>query len=380
MNEQLKNLINGLFVISACAIIILMILFLHPSVGNEGRTLKVRFADIDKISRGTRVTFGGKPVGEVMAIRELPDIITERTTTNGYVYVYELTLKVDSSVNVYNSDEIEAKTSGLLGEKTISITPMAPPPGKPLILVNDKVLYAVEAGSVEETLKELRDIGAKLESALDAVTDNLKEFKLRGVWEKVSDIGGNLRDITAALNKPEILTSTLDNMQAFSDQLVQSFKDISAITGQARKGEGTFGKIFMKEDIYLKVNALLAKADTILNDINHYGLLFHSDKGWQRLRARRLNLLNRLCSPQEFRNFFNDEMDQISTSLSRVYMVLDETESSCCCEVMIENREYDKVYAELLRRVESLQESLKMYNQQVMDLDIRNWELEKTEN
>ena len=47
MIDQTKNMMIGLFVIAACAIITFIILFLHPSVGDEGRVLRVRFANVD---------------------------------------------------------------------------------------------------------------------------------------------------------------------------------------------------------------------------------------------------------------------------------------------------------------------------------------------
>src|SRR5581483_903000 len=98
-----------------------------------------------------------------------------------------------------------------------------------------------------------------------------------------------------------------------------------------------------------------------------YGILFHSDKRWQRLRARRLNLLQKLQSPQEFRNYFNDEVNQISTSLSRVYMVLNEVGQDPYGGCLLYDQEYNKVFSELMRRVSMLEEEVKMYNAQVVE-------------
>jgi phospholipid/cholesterol/gamma-HCH transport system substrate-binding protein len=141
------------------------------------------------------------------------------------------------------------------------------------------------------------------------------------------------------------------------------------------QGEGSVGKILMTDQLYLKINALLSKGETIMNDINHYGLLYNRDKGWQRLRSRRLNLLTTLSTPQEFRNYFNDELDQINTSLNRVYSIVEQTNCSPPGCELIENCEFQKVYAELLRRIADTEEALKMYNQQVMDADVRKTEL-----
>jgi phospholipid/cholesterol/gamma-HCH transport system substrate-binding protein len=142
------------------------------------------------------------------------------------------------------------------------------------------------------------------------------------------------------------------------------------------EAEGTFSKLFLKDDLYLRVNSILSKFETVMDDINHYGLLFSSDKGWQRLRARRLNLLQKLSTPQEFRNYFTDEVNQISTSISRVSMVLDKAATDTCCFDRMQDREFTKVFAELMRRVSMLEEEVRLYNTQVVECQVRQTELE----
>ncbi|MDP1880257.1 MAG: MlaD family protein, partial [Parachlamydiaceae bacterium] len=78
MGAAIKNILIGVFVILAVCVIVFMLLFLHPSVGDNAKTLRVRFADIDKVNIGTRVTYAGRPVGEVVSITELPDARTSR--------------------------------------------------------------------------------------------------------------------------------------------------------------------------------------------------------------------------------------------------------------------------------------------------------------
>lgn len=396
MADPVKNFIIGLFVLAALGIIIFVILFLNPTTGDEGKVLRARFADVDKVTVGTRVNFAGKPVGEVTAIRELQDAITERRSHDGFIYVYELELKVDSSVNVFNTDEISVRTSGLLGERSIAITPRPPRPGEKLRIVNNDILYATETSSVEDTLKEFKELSDKVEEVLDGVIDALSTMKDKGLWENVAKSGKNIEEFTATLNQPDKINEILENFGTLSELLVElgqkantSWKtvdeslvnvrtmteDTKGIVVKIKGGEGSMGQILAKEDFYLQIKSLLSKADTTMNDINHYGVLFHLDKGWQRMRARRLNLLNRLSNPQEFRNFFNDEMDQISTSLSRVYMLLDSTTDPCNGYSMFDECEYNKVFAEVLRKIAIIEENLNMYNQQRMQEQVYQTEL-----
>lgn len=397
MADQAKNVLIGLFVVAAGAVVIFILLFLHPSAGDEAKVLRVRFANIDKISIGTRVTFAGKPVGEVVSIHEIPEAIDHRKQKNGYVYVYELILKVDSSVNVYNRDEISSKTSGLFGEKSISITPMPAKAGETLELMNDQIIYADEKGSIEEALKEFSKLGDKLENVLDGLSGTLDDIRKENLIQKIGDTAANLQDITDALNNPDQLSGTIDNIYTLSDQALKSWKtvddslnNLSKMSNNVREisedgktlirrvnnGEGSVGKILVRDDLYLQLKAILSKANTVADDVNHYGLLFHLDKGWKQLRARRMNLLFKLSTPQEFRNYFNDEVDLINTSLSRVSMILDETAECCPPYQLIQDREFSKVFSELLRRVAELEESLLMYNQQMADTKFKEMELE----
>lgn len=388
MVDQAKNFMIGLFVVAAISIIVFILLFLHPSVGNEERVLRVRFSNIDKVSIGTRVTFAGKPVGEVVAIEEVRDIEENRIGRNGHVYVYELTLRVDSGVNVFNSDEISARTSGLLGEKSIAITPLPAPKDQPLKVVNDEVIYADETATVEETFKDFRQLADKFEETLVSLTDSIREIERQKLWEKIAQTAQNLSEITSSLNQPGAWSEVTTNIRDLSNKVVKTWKtvdmaaksfnqatsnvrDMTAdgkiIMGDVKAAKGTVGKLIMRDDLYLKASALLSKGDTVMNDINHYGLLFNSDKGWQRLRSRRLNMLAKLSTPQEFRNYFNDELDQIQTSVERVAMVLDRTQNVCPPQFLACDRDFTKVFVELLTRIKELEESVNMYNEQLAD-------------
>lgn len=418
MADQVKNLMIGLFVVAAAAVVIFILMFLHPRIGDEGQILHVRFTDVDKITVGTRVTYAGKPVGEVIGITEVDEGRTGKTDSSGHVYIYDLTLQVDSKVKIFNTDEISARTSGLLGEKNVEITPISALPGKELKEIDGQIIYSQQTGSVEETFKEFKDAADKLQSTLDAVHDILDRVRENNLVEKITMVVENLDSITStvdkqlvgklvviaenvesitdAMNKPDEIAQFIQNVHKFSNSLNTSWvsvdkfiKDIDdaalsitkfvghgqVIVEDVGKGKGTLGKFLGNDDFYLRTSSIMSKMETILDDINHYGLLFQSDKGWQRLRARRMNLLQKLCSPQEFRNYFNDEINQISTSLSRVYMVMNEIENDPCnCDIM-NDREFTKVFAELMRRVTMLEEEVRMYNTQVVETQVHATEL-----
>ncbi len=396
MPDQMKNALIGVFVVSALAILGFTLMFLHPRTSDEGQLLHVRFANIDKITVGTYVTFGGKPVGKVVKISEVESPRTEKYFGDK-VYTYELLLAVDSKVHVYNSDEVSLRTSGLLGERSVAISPRKPKKGIKLRIVGpDDIIYATEAGSLEETFAEFNTFAERAEETFDALLDMLEDIKQHNVWEYIGKTAENLSDITTALNSPDDWSDMLSNFRGFSekanrladrvgdswdsvDEVLGNFSKFSedfvtvasnarGLTDRTNRGEGTLGRLFVKDDFYLQANALMSKGETIMDDINHYGILFHNDPHWQRLRARRMNIMTELRCPQEFHNFFNDEIDQISTSLTRVYNVLADTQCACPPEDLLCDRHFVKLFGDLLRRIKGLEENIELYNQQLIDL------------
>lgn len=432
MSASIKNILIALFVLSAIAIITYMLLFLHPSVGNSAKTLRVRFIDIDKVNVGTRVAFAGRPVGEVVAIEEIPDARTGRVGKDDEIYVYQLTLNVDSSVSVFNTDEIILRTSGLLGERNIEIIPRPLKPGEKLIRVEDQILYAAQTSNVEDTMKQIEVLSQKFDLVLEDIHQILGQVKSEGLVAKVGHCLDNIGSITDALNQPDKWKKTVDNIYTLSERANQSWTkvdhtldNLSYLTDHAKtswavtidrtlhhfqqfsqevrhswtnvdqglvklkaaadhahaftekankvmdytlKGRGTIGKLFMNDELYLRLKSILHKGEVVMNDINTYGLLFHTNKSWMRLQGRRLRLLEKLSHPADFSRYFNKEVGEISSSLSNVTLLLNE--SACYPDALVDNPQFVRRFGELLRRVEGMEETLKIYNEQIVEPEI----------
>ncbi|MBT3394382.1 MAG: MCE family protein [Waddliaceae bacterium] len=437
MNEKGKNIIIGLFVIMSCVAIVWSLMYLHPTVGDGGNTLYVRFADIDNISVGTRVHYAGKAVGEVIDISYAKNFRDNEKQRLDVIYPYELTLSIDSSVNVYDSDEIAVHTSGLLGEKSIMIIPRSPREGKDAVLINGGKAYAQISGSIEKSVDELAVLSMSARVAVDNIVDIisensskvstifsemeassenlkeilervnnadlidtiqyaasnmgttmseathlLKELRENDFSTKFSSVTNNLADITEAINKPEEIHDIITNVKTLTadlnglqDRISESWQNIdsslSNIAGAAEnvnvlvekvsEGKGSIGHFINDEDLYLHGISLMNKFETMMNDVNHYGLLFHLDKGWQRQRSKRINLLHDLSTPQQFKNYFEQEVDQVATSLSRVSLALERIDDDGSAD---KAQDFSEVFGDLLNQVEGLRDMLRLYNQQ----------------
>lgn len=395
MSQAIKNFLIGIFVIAACIFIVSIVLFLHPSVGDGKKILYVRFSTVNQISIGTRVLFAGLPVGEVVSIEEIFHAREQPTDAEGQVYFYQLTLRVDSSVEVYNTDEIDIQTTGLLGEKSIAIIPKAPPPGVKPILITNQPIYANSEDPIQHTIREVGNLAKKVGHTIDTVQDWIIDnkdnisFAIRSFGCAMDQVDVAISDLNEQRIIDEIKVATqnfslsmlkihnamqqMENDDVFKnvgvvmDNLKNASHSVDLITQEIAEGKGTVGRLIKSDEMYLRMTSLMSKADTLMNDINHYGLLFHLNKSWQRLRTQRATLMSALKSPSEFRDFFEQEIDQINTSMSRLSELIQKAEESATRDQIMESVPFKKDFSELLREVDGLSDNLRLYNQQLME-------------
>lgn len=445
MTEQAKTILIGAFILLACLAMIGVLLFLRPSVGDNGKRLFVCFTSIEKVSIGTRVTFAGKPVGEVVAISEIYDARSQPTDRSGHVCFYQLELAIDSHTVVYDTDEVIVHTSGLMGERTIAIVPRAVKKGQPSYPVTDQILYGKSGDPVEEMVNQISNIGSRavemidrlnrildknepeifpmlqnIRMAAESIKNNfeqatevhlvstineafqnmsgasksvdkiLADFDHNDSSTHLSSTLANLATLTGTLcepvgarqsgGSPPMIHDVISNIYDISSQLKKATPNLSktfecakylcsnlnCAVSDFRAGKGTLGRLFKCNDFYLQLSSLLGKADTLMNDVNHYGILFHQNKEWQRERLKKIVELNHICSADDFKRYLDREMDQITLSLSRVAMGVKKADNNMpfCFR---DNREFCERFGEALGRIKDLEEMLKLYRERIVE-------------
>ncbi len=394
MIEKTKNLLIGLFVIAACTLIISLILFLEPTVGDGKQTLVVRFANINGIGIGTRVLFAGKPVGEVVRIEEIPQARDQPTNELGQVYFYQLVLHVDSSVRLYNTDEVTVQTSGLLGEKSIGLFPKTPPKGvKPARITAKTPVYAESIDPIESAFTELTELSDKIETTLNKVNMWIDEngealgCAIRSFGAAMSEVActvqrvNHLRVVDDVKVAVQNFSDTICQISSVIDELQQgnvfnnfsvmmeNFKDTSfsveSITRDISDGQGSIGKLLKYDDFYLSMSAVMSKANTLMNDVNQYGIFFYLNKQWQRTRLKRVTALNCLETPDQFKTYFEGEVDLITTSMERLSMLIDKAEQYPVQDRLMQTPVFKKDFADMMRQVQELSDMLKLYNEKL---------------
>jgi phospholipid/cholesterol/gamma-HCH transport system substrate-binding protein len=280
----------GVFIIGAVALAAWLLLFLRPSFGDGDTELRVRFTNIERVSVGTRVTYAGKPVGEVVAINEIFDAREHPTNANGDYYFYELVLKVDSSVKIYSFDKIAFTTTGLFGEKSVALIPKAPPSGQHAKEITTDILYASPSGDLEQAISQLAGISGVLETTLKHM-DHLVTTIEDPLKQMLVSLTGATDQLAPLLNKA--------NQADLIGQVTTTFSKVSGVMQQVlesnlinKLGEGAtefveIGGRFNDDGLYCQISAVLCELHRLINDINNYGLLFQYNKRWQRKQLQR---------------------------------------------------------------------------------------------
>lgn len=391
MNERTKAFLVGFFVLAALALAAWLLLFLRPTVGDGGKTLRVRFSNIEKINIGTRVTFAGKPVGEVVAINEIFDARNQPSNSAGVPYFYELVLEVDSSVKIYSYDTIVFSTSGLLGERSIAIIPKSAPSGLPSPHeITDEILYAKSTDPLNEALSQVNTVAVTFEATLNKVNDFLdnNQEEARKALISISSASEQVKVLAERANETDLagrtalaaieLQKAMEQAHVVFGQIKQenlvprmsrafedagmAFEKFHRVGTQLATGEGSLGRLLYSDRFYLQLSNTLNRIDTTLGNINHYGLLFQYDKRWQRQQLNIQNKMRQFSGPAGFYNFFNCELDQISRSIEHVSEALDIAEGT---QVPLDDPCFAKQFHDLLNQVEILQENLMIYQQKL---------------
>jgi phospholipid/cholesterol/gamma-HCH transport system substrate-binding protein len=336
MTDQLKNILIGLFVAMAITIGISLTLFLEPSVGDGKKILQVRFANVAGISVGTRVTFGGKVVGEVASIQEVPDAREIALDHSGKVFLYQLTLKLDSSVSLFTIDEVAIRTTGLMGERSIAILPRIAAKGTQAIPLTNEILYANSVDPMENTINQIGNLSIKVQAAVDHF------------------------DTWFAQNK-DYLSQSVRSLEG-------ALKSVDKISTDIATGNGTIGKMVNSEDMYLRMSSVMGKVETLMADINNYGVLFQYNKSWQRIRTKRASSIKSIDTPKEFRSYFETEVSGIQASLGRLSELLTSAEGTNQRQKIAQSEPFKRDFASLLRQVQGLTDAIKLYNEEIVVL------------
>ncbi len=268
-------------------------------------------------------------------------------------------------------------------------------------MIHNEIVYANSIDPLENTFNEITKVAYRLEKAIsrldlwfddnqsfltsalrsfdgamgqiDTVLSLIDQEKLLPTIRQSSELlNDNLSLIRTSLEEGHLLqklvslTENLDQAtDLFNTDGAPLLRNLHQISRDISSGSGTVGRFLTNDDFYLRVTSLMNKGETLMNDLNHYGLLYQYNKTWQKARTRKANFVKALDTPQEFRNYFEGEIDSMTTSLGRLSELMDRAGNEDRAQIA-QSSAFKKDFASLMRQVQGLTDSLKLYNEELI--------------
>ncbi len=219
----------------------------------------------------------------------MPEEDRHASTDPEDIYIYDLTLAMDSTVPLYDSDEITVGTSGLMGERFIAVIPKRPKNHTASPIAYNEVVYSTKPHSMDDAFSQISSLAMKAEETMDVLASLIKENR-EDVDHTLVALKGACMQLNTLLAKANSvdLVGSLNNT---AGRIEKAAGKAEALIANVAEGQGTIGKFLTQDAFYEKTVGMIDKMDLLMNDVNRYGVLYHLDKSWQRDRKRNDEML-----------------------------------------------------------------------------------------
>ena len=208
---------------------------------SDGYQVKALFSDLKQLQVGDDVRVAGVRVGSVI----------NTYLQNEYAVAV---LNIEKRYQIPEDSVATISMAGLLGANYIAIVPGK---GKSM-LVDDEFVKTQNAVDLSAVIQKFGDVGKKLDRILTNVEDDLYSDPEEGDAKKS---GSLLKDLSSFFRENRgKFNAIIDNCQVITQNLAQ--------------GNGTLGKLIVKDDAYNTLMDILQSVKEIANNINdHQGVL-----------------------------------------------------------------------------------------------------------
>lgn len=293
----------GAFMLVILAILAYFILKIEDiNVRRHGGTKEVKavFDSVAGLDNKSAVRVAGVRVGTVRKIDLRPDGKAE------------VTLEVDSDVNIHRNAAARVANLGLLGEKYIELDPGTQ--DQPLVTENQVELRGTQPPTIDDVTNQVSaiatDVKAITESLRNTMAGPRGQQRLEDIVENVRMVTsqmrellaanranvdatvGNMRAITADLrveipkiaasidrvanqlggtvgeNRPDV-RQIVENLKTLSSDLKTTSTNLNSITGQVKSGEGTVGKLIYSDEAHERLTAALSSVESGVNELRN---------------------------------------------------------------------------------------------------------------
>jgi phospholipid/cholesterol/gamma-HCH transport system substrate-binding protein len=324
----------GIFIALTGAAAYLIYRYVSPEVsGGHGYTVHAYIKDATGLAQRSRVTIAGIPVGTLESIR------LERGEAR-------LDVKVKNEVDLYDNGTLGKKSTSLLGESVVVLTPGTPDrrklvDGDEIHIIASETTPADLMEEVKEIADSVRAVAAQLAASIgteqggnnikailqnvadatDSLNKTLRENRevIKETLQNVQQITGNanpeiarilenvrvvtqdVRQLTAAAGETKAgqkgeLRDTIEHLDQSSKSLQSALEHIDSVTGRIDRGEGTVGRLTKDDQLINEVQGVaegvndyvqnIQRLQTIVGLRSDYNFLANTIKSYVSLRLQ----------------------------------------------------------------------------------------------
>ena len=247
----------------------------------RSRTYTAHYANVDGLQNAAAVTVNGVKVGQVTGV-----------TLNLEKGGADITLTVDSSINVPTDSRAMMYSAGLMGGKSIEIKLGAATeyiasggtietgstPDMFSTLANELGDIKTQVSTLIENLnKTILDVDAVVESNAKNITATIASLNAVMSELKSSNIISNIDGFCATLNQNSAkLDSIVTNINAVTTSLNEqelvgklntAITEVNTLLAKVNKGEGTLGNLVSNEKLYKELAQASQNLSALLADL-----------------------------------------------------------------------------------------------------------------
>ena len=199
----------GIFISAGVLIFIIAIYLIGAKQNMFGINVKVTtvFADVKGLRQGATIRFTGIDVGAVSKLEILSDSSV----------LVEMAIEQKVTPFIKKNSIATIGSQGLMGNKLIVLLPGSP----------DEA--SITQGDVLPSLAAIE------------TDDILKEIKVSS--ERITEVSGNLVDITAKINRGEGIFGKIFTDTSFAYNITRTSQNLAELSGMVNRGEGFVGKL-----------------------------------------------------------------------------------------------------------------------------------------
>lgn len=243
MKKNSNEVAVGIFVILGFILLTAVLFFVSGVyLVRPGYKVNVLYSYVSILDKGAPVRMAGVRVGEVNKVT----LFFDETKKISRVRVK---LFIEKGVEIRENYDFVIQGTHVLSEPHIEITPRA---GNFSLLRNGAVVEGVELVSMEALMDKAHQIMSQLSSMMTKLNGGPGDG---GAVKDLKTMITNLSELSGALNTS--LKGSEGNVRQSIQNIDTSSASLSNILQKVEKGDGTLGKLLMKDDLYQELEAFV---------------------------------------------------------------------------------------------------------------------------